>query len=201
VFHKNNNGEDKKAAAAVEHSTGTPNVSWISGDATGGDDDSLDNFLDSIIHPMYFNSTSSLPDTTAAMMAPYNAADLATSSAVGSFLDLPNYGFNDTSGNLHQPAVVNSAVPIPTSSSYSSSWTNLLHPTTVSYDLRDQMARGLNSPNFAAGLPSSSVPGISQQNSSGRGSYATTNYLTTSAAGSTATATVIGQAAAKNLGA
>jgi hypothetical protein len=80
-------------------------------------------------------------------------------------------------------------------------WTNLLH-LMGSYDLRDQMARALISPNFADGLPSSSVPGISQQNSFGRGSYATNNYLTTSAAGSTATtATVIGQAAANNLGA
>jgi hypothetical protein len=201
VFHKNN-GEDKKAAA-LEHSARTPNVSSIiSGDATGGDDDSLDDFLDSMIHPVYFNSTSSLPDTTAAMVAPYNAAAMASSSTVGSFLDLPNYGFNETTcGNLHQPAVANSAVPIQTSSSYSSSWTNTLHPTTVSYDLPDQMARALNSPNFAADLPSSSVPGISQQNSLGRGSYGTNNYLTTSAAGATATVTLIGQAAAKNLGA
>jgi hypothetical protein len=64
------------------------------------------------------------------------------------------------------------------------------------------MAGALTSPNFADGLPSSSIPGISQQNSFGRGSYATNNYLTTSAAGSTATpVTVIGQAADNNLGA
>jgi hypothetical protein len=94
VFH-NKNGEDKKAAITVEHSTGMPNISSISSDATGSDDDGVDDFLDSMINPMYFNSTNSLLDTTYAMVAPYNAATMALSSAVGSFFDLPNYGFND----------------------------------------------------------------------------------------------------------
>jgi hypothetical protein len=100
-----------KAIVTVEHSTRMPDVSWISGDATGSDDDGVDDFLESMIDPMYFNSTSTLPDTTDTMVAPYNTAT-ASSSTVGSFFDLPNYGFNDTtSRNLHQPVVTNSTVP------------------------------------------------------------------------------------------
>ncbi|GJM88128.1 hypothetical protein PR202_ga04155 [Eleusine coracana subsp. coracana] len=220
VFHKTN-GENKKAVMD-QYSAGTPNVSSISVDAAAGDDG--DDFLDSMIDPVYFNSTSSFPDNTMTMNAaaavPYNAvsctstAATTTSSTVGgsSFVDLPNYAFfNDTttSRNLHEAAVANIST-VPTSSSgYSSSW-NLLHHAAGhnpmgSYNLHDQavMAKALGgviSPNFAAGLiQSSSVTGISQQNSLVRnygGSYAT-GYLTSSDA---STSTVnIGQAA-KNLG-
>ncbi|GJN07120.1 hypothetical protein PR202_ga24919 [Eleusine coracana subsp. coracana] len=206
VFHKDN-GEEKKAA--VEYSAGTPNVSSISVDAATGDGD--DSFLDSMIDPMYFNSTSSLPDTMTTMnataVAPYNAVSCTSTAATttSSFIDLPNYGFSDTtSRNLHQAVVTSSTTIVPTSSSYSSSW-NLLHaghPMGSYYNLHDQamMAEALGlggviSPNFAAGLPSSSVSGTSQQNSlvpNHGGSYAM-NYPT-----SGATPTVIGQAA-KNL--
>ncbi|TVU50665.1 hypothetical protein EJB05_02044, partial [Eragrostis curvula] len=207
VFNKN--GEEKKAA--VEYSAGTPNVSSISVDAAGDGED----FIDSLIDPMYFHSTSSLPNnntattTMNAAVAPYNAAATTTTSAVGSFFDLPNYTFNDTtSRNLHQAAVANSTVP--TNNSYGSSW-NLLQANHAvgSYSLHDQamMAKALGgviSPNLAAGLPSYSaslVTGISQQSSLGvpqqklepdyGGSYAT-NYL---ASGAAANSTVIGQAA------
>ncbi|GJN13925.1 hypothetical protein PR202_gb00683 [Eleusine coracana subsp. coracana] len=217
VFHKTN-GENKKAAVD-QYSAGTPNVSSISVDAAAGDDG--DDFLDSMIDPMYFNSTSSLPDTmtmNATAAPPYNevscTSTAATNSTVGgsSFVDLPNYAFfNDstTSRNLHQAAVAN-ILTVPTSSSgYNSSW-NLLHaghnPMGGSYNLHHQamMAKALGgviSPNFAAGLiPSSSVTGISQQNSLVRnygGSYAT-HYPASGDAASTATVN-IGQAA-KNLG-
>jgi hypothetical protein len=200
VFHKTN-GEDNKqaaaaaAAAAVDDSAGTPNVSSISVDATGGDDGG-DDFLYSMIDPVYFNNSTStfLPDTTTtidAAAAPYNTASYNT---VGSFVDLPDlYTFTDatTSGNLHQVV----AVPNPTgSSSYSSSWENLLHPMGGSYDLHDQqamMARALGgaiAPNFS---------GVLQQNSLVRNYGGGTNHLTSAAA---ATAKVTGQDA-KNLGA
>ncbi|TVU03747.1 hypothetical protein EJB05_50712 [Eragrostis curvula] len=214
VFNKK--VEEKKAA--VEYSTGTPNVSSISVVDAAGDDG--DDFIDSLIDPMYFHSTGSLPNNTETTMnaavAPYNAAATTRSSAVGSFVNLPNYTFNDTttSRNLHQAAIANSTVPT-SSIGYSSSW-NLLqenHAMGSSYNLHDQamMARALGgviSPNFSGGLPSYSaaVPGISQQNSLGvpqqklepgyGGSYAT-NYLTSGAA---ANSTVIGKAA-RNLGA
>jgi hypothetical protein len=205
VFHKTN-GEGKQAAAAA----GTPNVSSISVDATGGDDGG-DDFLDSMIDPVYLNnSTSTFPDATttinAAVAAPYNTA----SNTVGSFVDLPTNlytTFTDatTSGNLHQVAV-----PNPTgSSSYSSSWENLLHaghPMGGSYDLHDQqamMARALGgviSPNFPGGglrSSSSSAYGVLQQNSLVR-NYGGTNHLTSAAA---ATAKVTGPDAKNNLGA
>jgi hypothetical protein len=198
VFHKNN-GEDKKPAA-VECSAGTPNVSSISVDGTGNE------FLDSMINPVYFNSTSSLPDTTTTTMAPpYNAA--AMTNVIGSFVDLPNYTFNDTTsgGNLqHQAAAITNST-IPTSSSDSSSW-NLLHANYAmgGYNLHHQavMARALQaiiSPNSSGGLPSSSVNGILQQDTLVRnyGGTRATNHLTSSAS---ATATVTGQVA-KNLGA
>ncbi|TVU27199.1 hypothetical protein EJB05_29794 [Eragrostis curvula] len=209
VFNKK--VEEKKAA--VEYSAGTPNVSSISVDAAGDDGE---DFIDSLIDPMYFHSTGSLPNNTATTMnaavAPYNAVTTTTSS----FVDMPNYTFNDTtSHNLHQAAIANSTVPT-SSSGYSSSW-NLLqanHAMGSSYSLHDQamMSRALGgviSPNnFAGGLPSYSaaVPGILQQNSLGvpqqklepdyGGSYAT-NYLASGAATDSA---VTGKAA-RNLGA
>jgi hypothetical protein len=98
VFHKNN-GEDKKAAA-VEYSAGTPNVSSISVDATTGDD-----FLDSMINPVYFSSTSSgnLQHQAAAIAN----STIPTSSSDSSSWNLlhANYAMGG-SYNLHHQAMM-----------------------------------------------------------------------------------------------
>ncbi|KAL6640726.1 hypothetical protein ACP70R_021849 [Stipagrostis hirtigluma subsp. patula] len=135
VFHKK--GEEAKKAA-VEYSAGTPNVSSVSVDAGEGDE-----FLDSMIDPMYFNSASSLPDTmTINAEAPYNAEynPAGATTAASSFVDLPNNSFNDTrSSNLHQVAMVSSTAPRSSGSSYTSSW-NTLHAddAMASYNLHHE---------------------------------------------------------------
>ncbi|KAJ1254431.1 hypothetical protein BS78_K062600 [Paspalum vaginatum] len=177
VHHKN--GEPtKKAAAPEEHSAGTPNVSSV--EAGEGGDEFLND--DSMVDPvsLFFNS-----DTTSSflpslmnfddMEAPYNvdysisstaagAATVTTSS--GNLVGLPanNYRLNQ------QVAVANSAAP----TTHSSSLWNMLHGVdSQSYSLQHQAmtARalgGVASPNFAGGLPSSSLTaGIFQQNSQG----------------------------------
>ncbi|KAL6653489.1 hypothetical protein ACP70R_009067 [Stipagrostis hirtigluma subsp. patula] len=183
VFHKK--GEEAKKAA-VEYSAGTPNVSSVSVDAGEGDE-----FLDSMIDPMYFNSASSLPNTmTINAEAPYNAEynPAGATTTASSFVDLPNNSFNDRTISNLQVAMANSTVPRSSGSSYNSSW-NTLHADDAigSYSLHHQamMAKALGgvfSPNFTGGLPSSSVTGILQQNSIGvpqqklgnfGGSYAT----------------------------
>ncbi|CAO2143114.1 unnamed protein product [Urochloa humidicola] len=126
VHHKN--GEAKKPTE--EYSAGTPNVSSvISDDAVAGGEG--DEFLDSMIDPMYFNSAAgSLPSTvTVNAEAPDNADYQISSTAAGattatsSFVDLPSYIFNDDTtsinNNLHQVALANnSTAPRSSGSSY-----------------------------------------------------------------------------------
>ncbi|KAL6642179.1 hypothetical protein ACP70R_020360 [Stipagrostis hirtigluma subsp. patula] len=173
VFHKK--GEEAKKDS-VEYSAGTPNISSVSVDAGEGDE-----FLDSLIDPMYFTSESSLPNTTsinAATMAPYNTDYSISSTTMGTtaastFVDLPNYRFKDTASSNLQVAMANSTVPRSNGSSYTSLW-NTLHAddAMASYSLHHQatMVKALGgavSPNFAGGLPSLPVTGISQKNSIG----------------------------------
>ena len=208
VHHKNGEASIKKPAE--EYSSGTPNVSsFVSDDAgEGGDDQFLDS---SMINPMYFNSAASLPSTTMTINAapPHNADYLsisssaagATTTTTSSFVDLPNYGFNDaTSYNLQQVAVANSAASTNNSSSYSSFLWNMLNAdhnqAMGSYNLHHQamVAKALGGNYFAGGLPSSSVTGTLQHNSQGvpQQKLLGNNYGDSTAA--------IGPAATKNLG-
>ena len=207
VHHKN--GEASIKNPAEEYSAGTPNVnSVVSDDAGEGDE-----FLDSMINPMYFNSAASLPSTTTINAAPPHNADYhsisssaagATTTTTSSFVDLPNYGFNDaTIYNLHQQvALANSAASTNNSSSYSSFLWNMLnadHNQAIgSYNLHHQamVAKTLGGNYFAAGgLPSSSVTGILQHNSQGVPQQKLGNNY-----GDSSTA-AIGPVATKNLGA
>jgi hypothetical protein len=210
VHHKN--GEASINKPAEEYSVATPNVSSVVSDGTGEGDE----FLDSMINPMYFNSASSLPSTTTTInaAAPPHNADYSLSSAAGattatttsSFVDLPNYGFNDATAsyNLHQQvAVASSASSTNSSSSYSSLWNMLLNAdhnqAMGSYNLHHQalVAKALGG-NFAGGLPSSSsVTGILQHNySQGVPQQKLGNNY-----GDSSTSAAIGPAATKNLGA
>ncbi|RLM99488.1 NAC domain-containing protein 77-like [Panicum miliaceum] len=212
VHHKN--GEASINKPAEEYSVGTPNVSSVVSDDAGEGDE----FLDSMINPMYmyFNSASSLPSTTTTINAaapPHNAdyslsstaAGATTTTTTSSFVDLPNYGFNDATAsyNLHQQvAVASSAASTNSSSSYSSLWNMLLNAdhnqAMGSYNLHHQalVAKALGG-NFAGGLPSSSsVTGILQHNySQGVPQQKLGNNY-----GDSSTA-AIGPAATKNLGA
>ncbi|CAN6380415.1 unnamed protein product [Urochloa humidicola] len=185
VHHKN--GEAKKPAE--EYSAGTPNVSSVISDDAGEGDD----FLDSMINPMYFNSTGGTATVNAA--APHNAdysissstAAGATTATTSGFVDLPSYSFNDTTriNNLyHQVAMANSAAP---RSSFSSSWNMLQadHNQAIgSYNLHHQamVAKALGGHYFSGGLPS--VTGILQKNSLGHmpqqklGNYSESSYAT-----------------------
>ncbi|OEL23490.1 NAC domain-containing protein 77 [Dichanthelium oligosanthes] len=195
VHHKN--GEAKKPAE--EYSAGTPNVSSVvSDDAVEGDE-----FLDSMIDPMFFYSAaSSLPSTTTTInaVAPHNTdypisstAAGASTAATSSFVNrLPSYdSFNDTRSiinNLHQVALPNPAAPTNSTSSHSSSW-NMLHHADQnqamgsSYNLHHQamVAKalgGIISPNCAGSLPSSSFTAgmMLQQNSMGMPQQKLENY-------------------------
>jgi len=208
VHHKKGEASIKKPAE--EYSAGTPNVSSVVLDDAGEGDDE---FLDSMINPMYFNSAASLPSTTTTINAapPHNAdyssicstATGATTTTRSSFVDLPNYGFNDaTSYNLQQVAVANSAASTNNSGSYSSLWNMLInadHNQAIgSYNLHHQamVAKTLGGNYFAAGgLPSSSVTGILQHNSQGVPQQKLGNNY-----GDSST-TAIGPVATKNLGA
>jgi len=178
VHHKNGEASIKKPAE--ECSAGTLNVSSVVSDDAGEGDE----FLDSMINPMYFNSAASLPSTTTINAAPPHNADYhsisssaagATTTTTSSFVDLPNYGFNDaTIYNLHQQvALANSAASTNNSSSYSSFLWNMLNAdhnqAMGSYNLHHQamVAKALGGNYFAGGLPSSSVTGTLQHNSQG----------------------------------
>ncbi|RLM58131.1 NAC domain-containing protein 77-like [Panicum miliaceum] len=212
VHHKN--GEASINKPAEEYSVGTPNVSSVVSDDAGEGDE----FLDSMINPMYmyFNSASSLPSTTTTINAaapPHNAdyslsstaAGATTTTTTSSFVDLPNYGFNDATAsyNLHQQvAVASSAASTNSSGSYSSLWNMLLNAdhnqAMGSYNLHHQalVAKALGG-NFAGGLPSSSsVTGILQHNYS----QGVPQQKLGNSYGDSSTA-AIGPAATKNLGA
>ncbi|KAF8706413.1 hypothetical protein HU200_030679 [Digitaria exilis] len=186
VHHKN--GEANKKPAAEELSAGTPNVSSVisddAGAGEGGDEFLADSMMNPNPNPMYFNSASSFPGTTTTInaAAPHintdytissAAAGATTSTTIGSFVDLPSYGFNDTTSfnNLHQMTVANPR--ISSDSSYSSPW-NMLQAADYnqamgSYNLHHQamLAKALGGNDFVGGLPSSSVTGILQHNSEG----------------------------------
>ncbi|CAM0146895.1 unnamed protein product [Urochloa decumbens] len=207
VHHKN--GEAKKPAE--EYSASTPNVSSVISDDAGEGDD----FLDSMINPMYFNSAGSLPSMAAVnAAAPHNAEYSVSSTAAGattattsSFVDLPSYSFNDTTSinNLHQVAMANSTAP--RSSLFSSSWNTLQadhnNQAMGSYNLHHQamVAKALGGNYFAGGLPSSSVPGILQQNSLGHmPQQKQGNYRESYASNLTSSSAATTPPAAKNLG-
>ncbi|CAD6258576.1 unnamed protein product [Miscanthus lutarioriparius] len=190
VHHKG--GEEgsstKKAAAGEENysSAGTPNVSSV--EAVEGDEFLVDSLLD---YSSYFNSSLPLPPSTtttiSAAAPPYNAdlypvhttttianAGLTTTTST-CFVGLPT----DASNSQHVAAVANSAATA-TNNHDSSSWNMLRHAPDqqamgTNYSLHHQAmvakalgGGGVTSPNFAAGLPSSSVAAagrIAQHNS------------------------------------
>ncbi|CAO2153451.1 unnamed protein product [Urochloa humidicola] len=171
VHHKN--GEAKKPTE--EYSAGTPNVSSVISGEAGGEGDE---FIDSMIDPMYFNSAGGINADNADYQISSTAAGDTTTTTISSFVDLPSYSFNDTTSinnNLHQVAMAVSTAPRSSGSSsygYGSSW-NMLHhadhnQAMGSYNLHHQamVAKALGGNYFSGGLPSSSAAGIMQQNSS-----------------------------------
>ncbi|CAN6373914.1 unnamed protein product [Urochloa humidicola] len=201
VHHKN--GEAKKPAE--DYSAGTPNVSSvISGDAGGEGDE----FIDSMIDPMYFNSAGINADNADYQISSTAAGD--TTTTISSFVDLPSYRFNDTTSinNLHQVALADSTAPRSSGSSsygYGSSW-NMLHhadhnQAMGSYNLHHQamVAKALGGNYFSGGLLSSSATGILQQNSLGMPEQKLGNYRESYATNLTSSASTI-PPAVKNLG-